>query len=161
MSSDKCIHLLKLNSCLSNLSTKCHQQVSVPHMLFLSKSPPTFLQKKSLFFVLFCFFFPLPWTGFAFMELSFACSRSSYKWNPTGVPGWLSLLSDQLWTVRELQPRIGLCADSSELGACLGFCVSLSLCPFPAHALSLLVSQKWINIKRKFINGILPFHTFT
>ena len=27
------------------------------------------------------------------------------------------------------KPRIGLCADSSEPGACFGFCVSLSLCP--------------------------------
>ena len=38
------------------------------------------------------------------------------------------------------EPHIGLCADSSEPGACIRFCVSLSLCPSPAHALSL--SQK-------------------
>ena len=31
---------------------------------------------------------------------------------------------------------LGLCADSSEPGACFGFCVFLSLCLFPAHALS-------------------------
>ena len=32
-------------------------------------------------------------------------------------------------------------ADSSEPGACFGFRVSLSLCPSPAHALSLSVSK--------------------
>ena len=40
-------------------------------------------------------------------------------------------------TVCEFEPRVGLCADSSQPGACLGFCVSLSLCPSPARALSL------------------------
>lgn len=35
---------------------------------------------------------------------------------------------------------IGLCAHSSEMEACFRFCVSLSFCPSPAHALSL--SQK-------------------
>ena len=40
-------------------------------------------------------------------------------------------------TVREFEPRGGLCADSSEPGAGFGFCVSLYLCPSPAHALSL------------------------
>ena len=39
--------------------------------------------------------------------------------------------------VREFQPHDGPCADSSEPGACLGFCVSLSLCPSPTHTLSL------------------------
>ena len=39
-------------------------------------------------------------------------------------------------------PRVGLCADSSELGACFRFCVSLSLCPSPVHALSLSVSKR-------------------
>ena len=33
------------------------------------------------------------------------------------------------------------CADSSEPGACFGFCVSLSLCLSPARALSLLLSK--------------------
>ena len=36
----------------------------------------------------------------------------------------------------EFKPRIGLCADTSEPGACCGFCVS-SLCPCPACSLSL------------------------
>ena len=43
--------------------------------------------------------------------------------------------------VHEFEPRVGLCADSSEPGACFRFCVSLSLCPFPAHALSLKNKQ--------------------
>ena len=32
-------------------------------------------------------------------------------------------------TVREFEPRVRLCADSSGPGSCFGFCVSLSLCP--------------------------------
>ena len=42
----------------------------------------------------------------------------------------------------EFEPRVGLCADSSEPGAFFGFCVSLSLCLSPVHTLSLSVSQK-------------------
>ena len=45
--------------------------------------------------------------------------------------------SGQDLMVCELEPHLGLCADSSEPGACLRFCVSLSLCSYPAHALSL------------------------
>ena len=54
-------------------------------------------------------------------------------------------------------------ADSSETGACFRFCVSLSLCPSPAHALSLSVSKinKRQNIKKnKQINLHLPLKTF-
>ena len=32
-------------------------------------------------------------------------------------------------TVGGVEPRVQLCADSSEPGACFGFCVSLFLCP--------------------------------
>ena len=39
-----------------------------------------------------------------------------------------------------LEPRIRLCADSSESGACLGFCVSVSLCPSPTSAWCLSLS---------------------
>ena len=39
--------------------------------------------------------------------------------------------------VRGFEPRIGLCTDSLEPGACFGFCVSLSLCSSSAHILSL------------------------
>ena len=40
------------------------------------------------------------------------------------------------------EPCVRLCADSSEPGACFRSCVSLSLCPSPARALSHSVSQK-------------------
>ena len=43
-------------------------------------------------------------------------------------------------------PRVGLCADNSEPGACFRFCVSLSLCPSPACAVSPCLSK--INIKK-------------
>ena len=43
--------------------------------------------------------------------------------------------------VRGFKPRIRLCADSSEPRACFRFYISLSLCPSPAHALSLKSKQ--------------------
>ena len=59
-----------------------------------------------------------------------------------GSVGWASdFSSDHDLTVRGFEPRVGLCADSSEPGACFTFCVSLSLCPSPAHAVSLSVSK--------------------
>ena len=42
--------------------------------------------------------------------------------------------------VREFEPRVGVCAESWEPGARFGFCVSLSLCPSRAHALSVCLS---------------------
>ena len=45
--------------------------------------------------------------------------------------------------VCEFESHVGLCADSSELGACFGFCVSLALLPSP---LTLSTSQKQINV---------------
>ena len=53
-------------------------------------------------------------------------------------------------TVRGFEPCIGLCADGSEPGACFDFYVSLSLCPSPAHALS--VSPSEINVKKEKTN---------
>ena len=47
------------------------------------------------------------------------------------------------------EPRVGLCADSSEPGACFRFCVSLSAFPSPAHALSLSKINKH---KKIFLN---------
>ena len=43
--------------------------------------------------------------------------------------------------VWEFEPRVRLWADGSEPGACFRFCVSLSLCPSPVHALSLSVPK--------------------
>ena len=48
----------------------------------------------------------------------------------------------------EFEPRVGPRAGSSEPGACFGFCVSLSLCPSPARALSLCLSK--INVNKLF-----------
>ena len=63
-----------------------------------------------------------------------------------GAPGWRSRLSIRLQpgpdlAVREFEPRIRLWADGSEPGAWFRFCVSLSLCPSPVHALSLSVPK--------------------
>ena len=46
-------------------------------------------------------------------------------------------------------PARGLCPDSSEPGPCFGFFVSLSLCPSPAHALSLSKLNKHKKIKKQ------------
>ena len=53
-------------------------------------------------------------------------------------------------TVRGFEPRVGLCADGSEPGACFGFCafLSLSLCPSPTCALSLSLSLS-LSLKNK------------
>ena len=59
-----------------------------------------------------------------------------------GSVGWASDFgSGHDLTVRGFEPRVELCADSSEPGACFRFCVSLSLCSSPVHALSLSVSK--------------------
>ena len=54
--------------------------------------------------------------------------------------------------VREFEPRVRLWADGSEPGACFVFCVSLSLCPSPAHTLSLCLSlsKNKEMLKKKF-----------
>ena len=62
-----------------------------------------------------------------------------------GPGGWASEFgSGHDLMVCEFKALIRLCADSSEPGACFGFCVSLSLCPFLSLSLS-----KIINIKKK------------
>ena len=55
-----------------------------------------------------------------------------------GSVGWASDFgSGHDLTIREFEPHVGLCVDSSEPGACFGFCVSLSLCsPLLALCLS-------------------------
>ena len=49
--------------------------------------------------------------------------------------------------LRGFEPCVGLCAASSEPGACFWLCVSLSLCPSPACILSL--KYKW-TLKKNF-----------
>ena len=74
------------------------------------------------------------------------------------APAWLSQWSVDFSPVPDLrvwefEPRIGLCADSSEPGARFRFPVSLSLLlplPIPLTlVLCLSVSQKLINVKKK------------
>ena len=66
-----------------------------------------------------------------------------------GSVGWVANYSSgHDLMVCEFEPSIRLCADSSEPGAYFGFCVSLSLCPFPSCSLSLSLS-KIINTKKK------------
>ena len=65
--------------------------------------------------------------------------------NILGLSGWLSRLNIDFSSghdleVCEFEPHIGLCADSSEPGAYLGFRISFFLCPSSTHALFLSVS---------------------
>ena len=59
-----------------------------------------------------------------------------------GSVGWASDFgSGHDLTARGFEPRVGLCTDSSEPGACLGLCISVSLYPSSAPVLSLSVSK--------------------
>ena len=69
--------------------------------------------------------------------------------------------------VCEFKPRVGLCADSSEPGACFGFCVcvSLSALPLLILCLCLCLSVSKINkhlkiLKKKFTHARNPGITF-
>ena len=60
-----------------------------------------------------------------------------------GSVGWASNFSSgHDLAVCEFEPCVGLCADSSEPGACYRFCVSLSLSDPPPFMLCLSLSQK-------------------
>ena len=82
---------------------------------------------------------------------NFTSSALLLNMSRVGAPGWHSRLSIRLQpghdlAVREFEPRVRLWADGSEPGACFRFCVSLSLCPSPVHALSLSVpkiNKRW------------------
>ena len=84
--------------------------------------------------------------------------KERFCFKKLGAPGWRSRLSVRLQpghdlALREFQPRVRPWADGSEPGACFRFCVSLSLCPSPAHALSLSVpkiNKRW---KKKLKNS--------
>ena len=70
------------------------------------------------------------------------------EWRLGGSVSWASNFSSgHDLMVRGFEPHVGLCADSSEPGACLGFCVSLSLsAPFLlmlCFGLSLSLSLKY------------------
>ena len=60
-----------------------------------------------------------------------------------GSVGWASdFSSGHDLTVREFEPRVGLCADRSEPGACFRFCVSISLSAPPLLMLCLCLKNK-------------------
>ena len=55
-------------------------------------------------------------------------------------------------TACELESHVGLCVDSSDLGACFTFYVSLSLWPSPTLAVCLSLKNK-STLKNKEINN--------
>ena len=66
-------------------------------------------------------------------------------WVAQSVEQPTSLRSGHDLTVCEFETLIGLCADSSEAGACFGFCVSLSVPLLHSCSVSLCLRNK-INI---------------
>ena len=71
-----------------------------------------------------------------------------------GSVGWVTdFSSGHDLAVCGFEPRVGLCADTSEPGGCFKFCLPLSLCPSHAHVLSLSLSLK--NKHQKKIKGRL------
>ena len=75
--------------------------------------------------------------------LSLCFNKTTFMWGAwvaQSVERRLRLSHDL--AVCEFEPRVGLCADSSEPRACFRFCVPLSLCPSPTHALSLCLRNK-------------------
>ena len=83
----------------------------------------------------------------------------------TQVAQWVvCLTSAQVMTlaVRGFEPRIGLCTDSLEPGACFRFCLCLSL-PVPcSHTVSLLNINKTLKLKTKtkfdYLENAVPCH---
>ena len=87
---------------------------------------------------------------FAFHVKNFFTFEKQQGGRLGGSVGWVSDFgSGHDLTVREFENRVGLWADGSEPGACFRFCVSLSLCPSPVHALSLSVPKIKKNIEKK------------
>ena len=78
----------------------------------------------------------LPLTDFLVESVVLILNFKSYLCRGAGVAQLVKPL-----TSARVKPHVGLCADSSEAGACFRFCVSLSLCPSPDHALSLSLSK--------------------
>ena len=115
------------------------------------------------------FSFPFTSPSFSFLtSRNYDCTKCQIQWEfkfNTQKLCWgtwvaqlvecpLQLRSGHGLTTREFEPRVGLCADSSEPGACFGFCLSLSLslCPFPTRALSLSLSLKNEETLKKILN---------
>ena len=78
-----------------------------------------------------------------------ACVAQSVE-RPTSAQDMISRF------MSENQPCIRLCSDSSEPGACFRFCVSFSLCPSPACALSLFLSLSLNDKIKSFTSHMCP-----
>ena len=86
---------------------------------------------------------------YSIMLVIWSIKKNSKLGHLGGSVGWASdFSSGHDFTFHEFEPRVGLCADSSEPGACFGFCVSLSLSAPSPLMLCLSVSQEWINVKK-------------
>ena len=126
----------------------CH---TVPSVLYLFM---TLVTLKTKWYKLTKHKIPMRWLNFTW-DLKLHANRA---------PGWLSWLSVWLWLKSwshglwiQASPVWGSGADSSELGACFGFCVSLSRWPSPAHDLSLSLSLS-LKTKIKTLKIFLNFH---
>ena len=120
-------------------NTQTWNSILIPtrqHSVFPSWSFPTLPPRRTVF--------GLCVTGVGPTPRKLSCPRrccrlitASLKYIVQGAPGGLrSMIS----AVCEFESCVELCADSSEPGACFTFCVSLSVCPSPTHALSLSLS---------------------
>ena len=71
---------------------------------------------------------PLPANQYLSTEEVLSMKRRIVEGRLGGSVGWASNFSSgHNLTVRGFEPRVRLCADSLEPGACFGFCVCLSL----------------------------------
>ena len=111
---------------------------------FLSSSPAlsSLLSVQSLLQILCLPLCPSPACALS-LSVSISLSKNIKKGRLGGSVGWAAdFSSGHDLAVREFGPRVGLCADSSEPGACFGFCVSLSLSAPPPLTLCVSHSQK-------------------
>ena len=71
------------------------------------------------------------------MEYYSAIKKNEILGHLGGSIGWASdFSSGHDLTARYFERRVRLCADSSEPGACFGFCLHLSAPPLLTHSLS-------------------------
>ena len=131
-----------------------HVEGSIKKMIFASGAHITSHISAHNFHA---FFFPdmdsrslLPWLFPIPTNITLKVCQVAFKNVSIGVPGWLSWLGVRLrlghdLTICGFEPHVGLCADSSEPGACFRFCVCLSLCPSPARALSVCLFLSKVN----------------
>ena len=71
---------------------------------------------------------------FPFQLFKFVISRGAWVLQQVECPTLAQVM------ISQFEPCVRVCADSSDPGTCLRFCVSLSLCPSPTCALSLSLS---------------------